>query len=252
MRRKLEPARIAAALLVGGLGLAPASGVAQTPAEGERVVIESAGWELVGDLVLPNSAEPLPAVLLLNQAAGNRSAYAKLAQHLADRGMASLRLDLRGHGESTNLGRFVPGDSLTASFIWDSEADVIAARRYLASLEAIDGERIAIVGASYSGEEMAEAGRLTTFARAYVALSPGSFSDESIAGIDTSGAPWLLIASREDRFLQEITAAVVAQTRTADIMLVPGRAHASDLLEDRPDLVPRIVAWLHQALGRGE
>jgi cephalosporin-C deacetylase-like acetyl esterase len=53
----------------------------------------------------------------------------------------------------------VPGDSLTASFIWDSEADVIAARRYLASLEAIDEERIAIVGASYSGEEMAEAGR---------------------------------------------------------------------------------------------
>jgi hypothetical protein len=91
---------------------------------------------------------------------------------------------------------------------------------------------------------------LTTFARAYVALSPGSFSDESIAGIDTSGARWLLIASREDRFLQEITAAVVAQTRTADIMLLPGRAHASDLLEDRSDLVPRIVAWLHQALGR--
>jgi pimeloyl-ACP methyl ester carboxylesterase len=225
-------------LLVGGLGLTPASGVAQTPAEGERVVIESAGWQLVGDLVLPGSAGPLPAVLLLNQAAGNRTAYVGLAQHLADRGMASLRLDLRGHGESTNLGRFVPGDSLTASFIWDSEADVIAARRYLASLEAIDEERIAIVGAS-----------LTTFARAYVALSPGSFSDESIVGIDTSGIPWLFIASREERFLMEITAAVVAQTRTADIMLVPGRAHASDLLEDRPDLVPRIVAWLHQALG---
>jgi hypothetical protein len=82
-----------------------------------------------------------------------------------------------------------------------------------------------------------------------VALSPGSFSDESIVGIDTSGIPWLFIASREERFLMEITAAVVAQTRTADIMLVPGRAHASDLLEDRPDLVPRIVAWLHQALG---
>ncbi len=238
LRRKRKPARIVAALLVGGLGLTPASGVAQTPAEGERVVIESAGWQLVGDLVLPGSAGPLPAVLLLNQAAGNRTAYVGLAQHLADRGMASLRLDLRGHGESTNLGRFVPGDSLTASFIWDSEADVIAARRYLASLEAIDEERIAIVGAS-----------LTTFARAYVALSPGSFSDESIVGIDTSGIPWLFIASREERFLMEITAAVVAQTRTADIMLVPGRAHASDLLEDRPDLVPRIVAWLHQALG---
>jgi alpha-beta hydrolase superfamily lysophospholipase len=188
---------------------------------------------------------------MLNQAAGNRGAYVELAQDLADRGIASLRLDLRGHGESTNLGRFVPGDSLTTPFIWESEADVIAARRYLASLETIDEERIAIVGASYSGEEMAEAGRLTTFARAYVALSPGSFSDESIAGIDTSGVPWLFVASREERFLQEITAAVVAQTRTAGIVLVPGRAHASNLLEDRPDLVLRIAAWLDQALGPG-
>lgn len=251
MGRKRKPAWIVAGLLVGGLGLTPAPGAAQTPGEGSRVVVESAGWRLVGDLVLPGSARPLPAVLLLNQAAGNRSAYVELAQYLADRGIASLRLDLRGHGESTNLGRFVPGDSLTRSFIWDSEADVIAARRYLASLETIDAERVAIVGASYSGEEMAEAGRLTTFARAYVALSPGSFSDESIAGIDTSGVPWLFIASREERFLKEITAAVLAETRTADIVLVPGRAHASNLLEDHPDLVPRIAAWLDQALGSG-
>ena len=36
-------------------------------------------------------------------------------------------------------------------------------------------------------------------------LSPGSFSDESIASIDSSGVPWLFIAAREERFLQEIT-----------------------------------------------
>lgn len=233
--------------------LEPGGVVAQAldPRPAERVVVQSDGWRLVGDLVLPAAATPVPAVLLLNQAAGDRRVYAKLAQLLADRGMASLGLDLRGHGESTNLGRFIPGDSLTTSYIWAAEADVVAAREYLAALEAIDEDRIAIVGASYSGEEMAEAGRLTTFARAYAALSPGSFSQASIAGIDESGVPWLFVASREDRFLQEITAAVLAGTRSAEIVLVPGDAHASDLLEDRPDLAPRIAAWLERALDSG-
>jgi hypothetical protein len=39
------------------------------------------------------------------------------------------------------------------------------------------------MGASYSGEELAEAGRIIGYVQAYVELSPGSFSDESIDGI---------------------------------------------------------------------
>lgn len=93
--------------------------------------------------------------------------------------------------------------------IWDAEQDVLAAHEYLRRHTLIDADRIAIVGASYSGEEMAEAGRLGKYATAYVALSPGSFGDESIAGIDASRVPWLFIVSRDERFLPEITATSV-------------------------------------------
>lgn len=212
-----------------------------------RVVIQSSGWELVGDLRVPESPDPAPAVLMLNKAAGDRQVYKDLAARLAERGVVSLRLDLRGHGESTNLGRFVPGETDDAGreiIIWQSDEDVTAAHRYLKALAAVDSTRIGIVGASYSGEEMAEAGRKSGYARAYVALSPGSFSDESIAAMDTEGVSWLFVVSRHERYLKEIAAAVQSRTRSAEILYLPGDKHATRILEARTDVAERIAVWL--------
>lgn len=141
--------------------LRPAAAQA-THDEETQVVIDSRGWKLIGDLRLPASEEPLPAVLMLNKIAGNRTVYRELANQLAARGIASLRLDLPGHGESTNLGRFIPykTDSLAReSMIWESDIDVTAAHQYLKTHTRIDANRIGMIGDSYSGEEMAEAGR---------------------------------------------------------------------------------------------
>lgn len=229
----------------------PQGVAAQTlAAEETRVVIESGGWRLVGDLRLPASDQPSPAVLLLNKATGDRRAYTTLASDLADRGVATLRLDLRGHGESINLGRFVPGDTTRSEeIIWKAEADVIAASRYLKKHPRIDANRIGVVGASYSGEEMAEAGQIAGYARAYAALSPGSFSEKSIAAVDASGVPWLFVVSKNERFLHEIAAAILENSRTAEILFVPGEQHATDLLDDRPDLAERVAVWLASKLG---
>jgi dienelactone hydrolase len=215
--------------------------------ESSRIEIDSDGWHLIGDLVIPDSTGDVPAALLLNQAAGNRIAYEDLARLLAARGIASLRLDLRAHGESTNLGQFVPGEADEQDrevMIWSAEADVKAAHEYLKSHEKIDTGRIAIVGASYSGEEMAEAGRLHDYAQAYVALSPGSFSDESIKSMDESGVPWLFIVSRQDRFLTNIVANVQSASENTEIVYLPGSVHGTDILELRMDVAERIVAWL--------
>ncbi len=216
--------------------------------EETRVVLESGAWRLVGDLLLPPSEGPLPAVLMLNQAAGNRSVYRELALQLAARGIASLRLDLRGHGESTNLGRFVPGERPRSPLIWDAEVDVNAAHAYLTSHARIDGERVGIVGASYSGEEMAEAGRQQGYAQVYVVLSPGSFSEESIRAVDSSGVPWLFITSKNERYLQEIRAMLQQTSQTVEMVMVPGTHHATDILEAHPTMAERIAVWLAQRL----
>ncbi len=222
--------------------------VEESAVEETRITLENEGWELVGDLLLPASEEPLPAVLMLNKAAGDRTVYKELALQLAARGIASLRLDLRGHGESTNLGRFVPGERQPSPLIWDAEVDVIAAHQYLASQARIDGDRIGIVGASYSGEEMAEAGRVDRYAQGYVTLSPGSFSDESIAGIDASGVPWLFITSKNERYLKEITASVQARSEMVELVIIPGTEHATRILDAHPDMAERIAVWLAQRL----
>ena len=216
--------------------------------ESSRVMVHSDGWELVGDLVIPESSAPVAAILLLNQAAGDRRVYGPLAAALADHGMASLRLDLRGHGESVNLGKFVPGEQPRSPMIWNAESDVIAAIEYLKDLDVIDASRLAVVGGSYSGEEMAEAGRMSGYAAAYVALSPGSFSEASIRGIDISGAPWLFITSRNERFLQDIRAAVTDESRTVEQIIVPGTGHATNLLREYPDLAETIAVWLENRL----
>lgn len=232
------------------LWLAPGAFVQTPSGEEARIEIDSDGWRLVGDLLLAPSPQRLPAVLLLNKAAGDRRVYTTLASELSRRGIATLRLDLRGHGESINLGRFVPGDTMRSEeIIWNAEADVIAATRYLRSHPRIDAERIGVVGASYSGEEMAEAGRIDGYARAYVALSPGSFSDQSIEAIDASGIPWFFIVSKHERYLHEIAAAVQARSRAAEILYVPGDQHATRILRDRPDLAERIAVWFARVLG---
>jgi dienelactone hydrolase len=186
---------------------------------------------------------------MLNQANGTRTAYADLAEHLADRGLASLRLDLRGHGESTNLGAFVPGASSRDPLIWDAESDVAAAHRYVRSHSQLAGLRVGLVGASYSGEEMTESGRTHGYGDAYVLLSPGSLSDESIGSMDSSGVPWLFIATREDPFLRDISSAIQAEAGTVEVNIVPGAGHGTEMLPAQPGMAERIAVWLAHRLG---
>jgi len=161
----------------------------------EKITVENEGWELVGDLSTPSS-ENYPIAILLNQAAGNRQAYKVLANELLERGIASLRIDLRGHGESINQGKFEP--SANNPLIYDAEKDISAIVTHVRQLDGVDQEKIAIVSASYSGEECAESGRKDGYVDAYVVLSPGSFSHQSIEAIDASNSPWLFIIARED------------------------------------------------------
>ena len=212
----------------------------------QRVVVASDGWEIVGDLRIPSVRAPVPAVLMLNKAAGDRSAYTSLATRLAERGVASFRVDLRAHGESTNLGVFNPEEPGGTAILEGTSHDVVAALSFLKGHAGIDSSRIGVVGASYSGEAMAEAGRQAGFAKAYVALSPGSFSTESARGIDGSGAAWLFIRSRDEpvTWVQIAVDSAMAFSRVAEAWLVPGSEHASRILPVQPGIVDRIASWL--------
>lgn len=238
----------AAVIFFFGVQLA-AQGKGQAKAA-RRVVVESDGWKLVCDLLVPKSKRPAPAVILLNKAAGDRRAYEQLARSLAEHGIASLRVDLRGHGESINKGKFVPGSENALSVIEGSDEDVTSAFGYLKTVPGIDARKIGFVGASYSGEEMAVSARKHGYGQAYVALSPGSFSDESMEAIDPSGVPWLFVKSTAERAksLQDFFALLRRKSRTAQTMEVVGTEHATDVLSAHPELAEMLAVWFKHQL----
>lgn len=210
------------------------------------MTIESGGWRLAADLVVPHRTASGPAVVLLNKAAGDRSVYAPFAEALARHGIASLRVDLRGHGESTNLGRFVPAEG--TAILQGTEGDVLAAADFLKRDRRIDAGRIGYVGASYSGEFMMLAGKTRGFGAAYVALSTGSLSDASIDAIDRERLAFLLVVSRDEKHLKEVNKALRDRSRTADFLELSGTEHATRLFGPHPGLPEIPAVWLRQRL----
>ena len=216
------------------------------PPAGERTVeIPSDEWILRADLRLPpRPAPPAPAVILLHKAAGSRAIYRELADRLAGAGIASIRVDLRGHGESVGRGRFVPGQPGTV--LEGTERDVAAVWRYVRALKAVDPDRVAVVSGSYSSEAASRAAREVGYGMAHVAISPGDFSDISFRAAAASGSAWLFIRSDDERFVREgLDAKVRGLAPAADLWVVPaGSAHATDLLAADSGLAGRLSEWL--------
>ena len=218
----------------------------------ERIKLDSDGWEIYGDLRIPEAKKKVPAVILLNKIYGSRKVYEGLADQLEKRGIASLRVDLRANGESINKGKFGPpfGESPEMrALIEGTENDVTVVFDFLRAHKKIDAERIGFVGASYSGERMAKSGRQGKYGKAYVALSPGDFSDESIKAIDPSKVPWFFIRSVEERsFFNELFVAIRKMSKTSRIMELPGKHHATRILTHHPEVAEIIAVWFEQKL----
>ena len=224
------------------------------------ITIESDGWALRADLRSPVSGRARAFAILLHKAAGNRSAYDQMAETMASSGIATLRVDLRGHGDSTNNGAFDPEISryfnqddpaVVANFelIRAGDKDIIAVLHWLERQPDFAELPLVMVGSSYTGEEMAEAGAEAGYADVYVALAPGNFSEESIEAIDDSGAPWLFVrAEVELPFFPALFEAIRSGSETAEIWVLPGKGHATDLLDENPELHLELLDWINERL----
>jgi pimeloyl-ACP methyl ester carboxylesterase len=165
-----------------------------------------------------------------------------------------LRLDLRGHGESINAGKFIPFDEANNAKIFiDEYTDVSAAMQWLRARDDVDTARLAVVGASYSAEVAADAARREgKFVKAYAMLSPGSLSEESAKNIDPSGAHWLIVRAANERSPSVRAAAerVAAISKSGEVRVIDSDKHATDLLEAVPELAPWLAYWLQQSLAQ--
>lgn len=125
----------------------------------EEVVIRMNGYQLAGTLSLPRDARRrVPAVILITGSGQqtrdeaipipgleNYRPFRQIAEHLAARGIAVLRVDDRGMGNST--GKETLAAATTSSYADDVRAEVA----YLRGRREIDANRIALVGHSEGG-----------------------------------------------------------------------------------------------------
>jgi hypothetical protein len=138
------------ALIAGACVPVPPAGptpVAPAAAVPSAETIVDVGNGIVGVLSQPAGAAAGPAVLLLHGFGSSKdevgAMYKNLAAALAERGVASLRIDFRGYGKSD-------GDT-GASSVDTMVEDAQTAYEYLKGLPSVDPERTGVLGFSLGG-----------------------------------------------------------------------------------------------------
>lgn len=213
--------------------------------EREKKTFYIDGWHIKADILAPTVKRnvKLPMVVMFNKASGDRKDYHAFARKLLDKGFASMRVDLRGHGESINRGSFNPKNKSSFKILKNSFKDIAVITEWVRGNPSYNG--VALIGASYSGEHLMLAADTGIYADAYIALSPGSFSDESIGKIDATKKPWFFLRSQTElSFFDEIFSKLNENSKTAKIQIVDGDKHASDMLIDNPELEDELITWL--------
>lgn len=135
------------------------SAPANAPFTAEEVAVELKGYKLAGTLLLPKGGKGKFPAVVMSTGSGQEMRdenmplpglekyrpFRQIAERLASRGIAVLRVDDRGVGSSTGL------ETLDKATTFDFADDVRAQIAYLRTRRDIDPARIAVIGHSEGG-----------------------------------------------------------------------------------------------------
>jgi len=188
----------------------------------------------------PTEGRTPPAVVMIPDLGIDRGAWAGLASELASRGVASIALDLRGHGDSSGDADASPEEFAN---------DIRAAVRFLREREDIDGVRVCLVAGGESANLAAHYGIDDQLLLGLALLSPTLEG----AGVKTVDAlhgfgrrPVLLMAAKGDAgpagsvpVLEEKAAG------PAEVFQASGTAHGVALIDDFLSRA-KLLGWLDE------
>ena len=234
----------------------PALLAAAQPATRDMSLATPDGFVLKGTLTVPAQRGPRPVVILAHSFRSDRSSWKPLVADLNARGIATLALDLRGHGLSTLKGG-VPL-AVTEDFKASSAAvgfdripsDLAQAAQWVRKQPRIDGRRLGLAGASVGAYSVLIAAP-QVHPVAVLALSPaGGWGEAPEAraarAVEEAKAAVFVLASADDASTLPTAGAlkgilgVYAQT-------APGTAHGEAFL---PAFTDTLGGWFGEYLTR--
>lgn len=115
-------------------------------AAAEDITYESRGVQVPATVVLPDGDGPFPLVVMAHGHGGSRDeniGFGAIADALAAKGIASIRMDFPGCGDST--------ESFQMNTLSNMKQDVLNAVTYAAETYAIDTDKIGVFGYSMGG-----------------------------------------------------------------------------------------------------
>jgi dienelactone hydrolase len=162
-------------------------------------------------------------------------------EDLAATGIASLTIDLRGHGDTGG------------SEDWElAQQDVAAAFEWLRTNPDVDPSRVGVVGASIGANlALVQAASHPDEVAAAALLSPGmDYFRVKIEGLAqaASGVPLFLAASEDDGYSAETVRILAGEAPGEPTPTVfDGASHGTDMFASHPELADQLIRFLLEA-----
>lgn len=215
-------------------------------------------WEIFGNLRHPDNLGKggalVPAVIQVSGARSNRHSMYRFEEEFSRRGFAVLSIELRGRGQS------MQGQSYDADEVFEVrenllaspfELDTEAAINYVAGLEGIDPNRIAIVGEARGTRSALLAAEGDPRVKAMVLISAYEAGERMERAVRSLDIPMLLIDT-ETNWARPGTEAVHEWARRSQLMIYPRLGHSHHIRYFHPQMVGLMGDFLERELLKGD
>lgn len=189
------------------------------------------------------------AVLLLHMMPATKESWHTLQIELAKRGLASLAIDLRGHGESVRSedGRCFDFRAFSDAEHQESKLDVEVAIAWLEQ-KGFPVSRQAIVGASIGANLAIQAGAENQWLKGVAALSPGldyhGIKTEATVGALAEDQKLFLVASPDDVESFKAINRLVEVSKAATVVVEAKSGHGTEIFVNDTKLITLLLDWL--------
>ncbi|MEK7607012.1 MAG: alpha/beta fold hydrolase [Patescibacteria group bacterium] len=205
------------------------------------------GVEIVGSFL--EAPAQKACALLLHMMPVTKESWYELMQKLAERGISSLAIDLRGHGESRQQG----AKTLDYKKFSDEDHqktihDVEVAVSWLKA-QGIGEDRVIIIGASIGANLALQYAAEHLSIKTVALLSPGldyrGIKTESAAKQMKPEQSVFLAASDDDEYsFRTIETLSLSLKNSSTVERLHATGHGTDMFKNRPEFLQTIVGWI--------